>query len=152
MDVASGLVASGTTPLVVSSSLTGTSVCFASLEGLLGEGRASTRLSLLESVSLAVISAWDLGGINAQIIVVDILCSSKSRGGFKPNLVEGLIPHLEAIDSTHTRDFNPGGILSLGYPHLIVVLFSFSMAFSAFFSFFFRTLICSLATVSWSSV
>ena len=80
--------------------------------------------------------------------VVDILCSPKNRGGLNPSLVEGLIPHLEAIDSTHTRDFSPEGILSLGYPYLIAILFNFFVAFSASSSFFFRTPICSLAAVS----
>ena len=57
--------------------------------------------------------------------VVDILCSPKSRGGLNPSLVEGLISHLEAINSTHAKDFSPEGILSLDYPHLITVLLSF---------------------------
>ena len=67
LDVTSGLVALGTTPLVVSSSLIATSVYFASLEGLLGEGRTSAGLSLLRSVSLEAISAWELGGTDARI-------------------------------------------------------------------------------------
>ena len=118
----------GTTPLVVSSSLIGTSFCFASLEGLLEEGRTSAGLSLLGLVFLEAASTWELGGTNAQIAgggVVDILCSPKSRGGLNPSLVEGLISHLEAINSTHAKDFSPEGILSLGYPHLITVLLSF---------------------------
>ena len=54
-----------------------------------------------------------------------VLYSSKSRGGLNPNLVEGLIPHLETINATHARDFSPKGIFSLNYPHPIAVLLSF---------------------------
>ena len=127
LDVVSGLMVLGTTPLVVSSSLIGTSFCFASLEGLLEEGRTSAGLSLLGLVFLEAASTWELGGTNAQIAggIVDILCSPKSRGGLNPSLVEGLISHLEAINSTHAKDFSPEGILSLSYPHLITVLLSF---------------------------
>ena len=67
LDTVSGLMASGTTPLVVSSSLIGTSICLASLEGLLEEGRTSIGLSLLGLVSLEAASTWELGGTDAWI-------------------------------------------------------------------------------------
>ena len=67
LGAASGLVASGSTPLIVSSSLIGTSACFASLEGLLGEGMTSAGLPLLGSVSLEAVSTWELGETEARI-------------------------------------------------------------------------------------
>ena len=67
LDAVSDLMASGTTPLVVSSSLIGTLVYLASLERLLEEGRTSTGLSLLGLVSLEAASAWELGGTDAWI-------------------------------------------------------------------------------------
>ena len=33
--------------------------------------------------------------------VVHILCSPKGKGGLNPSLVEGFIPHLEAIEYAH---------------------------------------------------
>ena len=60
-------MASRTTPLVISFSFSATSVCSASLKGLLEEDRALTGLFLLGFVSLGVVSALELGGLDARI-------------------------------------------------------------------------------------
>ena len=45
--------------------------------------------------------------------IVDILYSPKGRGGLNPSLVDGLIPHLEAVNPAYLRDFDPKSLLSL---------------------------------------
>ena len=54
--------------------------------------------------------------------VIYILCSSKYRRGLDPNLVKGLIPHLEAIVSTYLKYLSPKSLLGLYPPYIIVVL------------------------------
>jgi len=56
--------------------------------------------------------------------VVHILCSPKGKGGLNPSLVEGLVPHLEAIESAHLRDLSLESFLGLCHAHVIVVLLS----------------------------
>ena len=70
LGAARGMMASRTTPLVMSFSFSATSICSASLGGLLKEETALVRLSLLGSISLGAIStvelkepdAWMAGG------------------------------------------------------------------------------------------
>ena len=54
--------------------------------------------------------------------VEHILCSPKGRGRLNPNLVEGLVPYLEAVESTHLRDLSPKDFLSLCHAHAVAIL------------------------------
>ena len=62
-----GLVVSRATLLVGSFSFSTTLVCFASLGGLLGEGRALADMSLLGSVFLGVVSSLEIEGPDARM-------------------------------------------------------------------------------------
>jgi len=67
LGAAEGLVASGTTPLVISFSFSATLTCSASLGRLLEEGRALVAMSLLGFGSLEVASGWELEGPDARM-------------------------------------------------------------------------------------
>ena len=56
--------------------------------------------------------------------VEDVFWLPQLRRGLNPNSVEGLVPSLSAVGTTHNRDLCPKGVLSLGYPDIIVILLS----------------------------
>ena len=105
LGIAGGRVASWATSFVAYVAFSVTSDCSTSLGG---GGDVGYRKSfgwaflaficlLRGSVSLATRGAQGTDGWR----VVHILCSSKGRGGLNPSLVEGLIPHFEAVEFAH---------------------------------------------------
>lgn len=118
-----GKVVSWATSLVTFATFSATSDYLPSLEGMLARGRALVGLSLSSSASLEAVSSLELKDPEAQMAEgVHTFCFSKGRGGLNPCLVEGLVPHLEAVVSAHLQDLSPKGFLSLYHSHIVSIL------------------------------
>ena len=69
------------------------------------------------------LSGWKVRGSNGWW-VVDIFWFRQLRRSLNPNSVEGFIPSLSAIDTTHSWDLCLKGFLGLNHPEVVTLLLS----------------------------